>query len=391
MERRNKRVSATLLAVVLAVSAVGGVTVLAFAGTVAADQHERENAPTYNTSSGAVNFTINLPTQTDHLPGSQNQQNGSIEYFATGQQAFTEQNAEDGLWMNFIVIEAEWIDYSNCDVTQNTKVFGIDRGNTRSGTRVDEDLIEHRKGSTLEQGGLTVDFYDWGDLGGGPPYLSPDDAVVAAQGVGSNAGPCLTMTSTPGWYQLQGYTNGTIATKCTEEGNSQCEPDNKKWRGINLNSNYVYICDCENEQQAREQLGPPPTESGTPTPTPGGNGATPTPTQAPNTPTPTQAPNTPTPTQAPNTPTPTQVQTTSGGNAGGGNAGGDAGGGGNAGGSGGGDGQATRTQGNAGGDGGGNAGGADRATPTISDGPGFTPVVALVALLAAALLVVRRR
>jgi PGF-CTERM protein len=371
-----KRIEVTLLTVAVVAVMVGGVALVAATGTVAADQHEPENAPTYSTSDGGVNFTINLPEQTDHYPGNQNEENGSIEYFAAGQAAFTEQDAEDGLWLNIIIVEADWIDYSACTTSGNTKEFGIDRGNNNSGTASDESLLEHQSGSDLEAGGLTVYFFNWDAAAGDPPYLSPEDAVVAAQGVGSNEGPCLTMTSEPGWYRIQAYTNGTIATKCTEEGNPDCEPEDKQWRGVNLESNYVYVCECDSEEEAREDLGaPPPERSGTPTP--GGEEPTPTGNQSGDEPTPTGTQSgdepTPTQTQSGDDPTPTETQApTATATQGGGDDGG------------------TRTATQAPG-GGGDGGAADRGTPTIGDGPGFTPIAALVALLAAALVVLRRR
>ena len=335
MDGSTRRRSVGVLTVALVAVLVGGIALVAASGTVAADQHEPENAPTYETSDGGVNFTINLPERTDHYPGNQNEANASIEYFAAGQAAFTEQDAEDGLWLDIVIVEASWIDYSECTTSGNTKEFGIDRGNNNSGTATDESLLEHQSGSDLEAGGLTVYFYNWDAASGGPPYLAPEDAVVAAQGVDSNDGPCLTMTDEPGWYQIQAYTNGTIANKCKEENNNACEPDDKQWRGVNLNSNYVYIRECDSEEEAREELGaPPPERNGTPTPTPAnGDNATDTPTPD-------------------NGDQPTDTPPPDNGD--------------------------QNNQNNEG------------TTPTISGGPGFTPIVALVALLAAALVVYRR-
>ena len=373
MDGSTKRTSVGLLTVAMVVL-VGGLALVAASGTVAADQHEPENAPTFNTSDGGVNFTINLPHRTDHYPGDhpvhsdQNGYNASIEYFATGQTAFTSQDAEEGLWLDFILVEANWIDYSECDVTGNTKAFGIDRGNDNEGTKTDESLVEHRRESNLRAGGLDVYFYNWEEIQADPPYLSPEDAVVAAQGAGSDQGPCLKMTENPGWYRLQAYTNGTIATECNEEGNSDCEPENKQWRGVNLNSNYVYICECDSEQQAREELGAPPPEGGS-TPTPGGGGegtATPADDSDEPTPTPTGPPSTPTEAdgsqgnegeQQNNQNNQQNNQNNQQNNQ---------------------NNQQNNQQNN------------ERTTPTIRDGPGFTPVVALVALLAAALIASRR-
>ena len=352
MDGRTKRRSVGILTVALVAVLVGGLALVAASGTVAADQHEPENAPTYETSDGGVNFTINLPERTDHYPGNQNEANASIEYFAAGEAAFTEQDAEDGLWLDIIIVEASWIDYSECTTSGNTKEFGIDRGNNNSGTASDESLLEHQSGSDLEAGGLTVYFYNWDAAAGGPPYLAPKDAVVAAQGVDSNDGPCLTMTDEPGWYQIEAYTNGTIATKCKEENNNDCEPDDKQWRGVNLRSNYEYICECDSEEEAREELGPPPSEGGE-TPTPGGGGE-----------------GTATPSNGGETATPGGETATPGG------------------------GGETATPGGGGETaapgGQNNQQNNEGTTPTISGGPGFTPIVALVALLAAALLVYRR-
>ena len=395
MDRSTKRTSAALLTVTLVALLVGVLALVAASGTVAADQHEPENAPTYETSDGGVNFTINLPERTDHYPGDQNEANASIEYFAAGDAAFTEQDAEEGLWLDIIIVEASWIDYSECTTSGNTKEFGIDRGNNNSGAQSDESLLEHQSGSDLKAGGLTVYFYNWDAVSNGPPYLAPEDAVVASQGVGSNDGPCLTMTDEPGWYQIQSYTNGTIATKCTEENADRCEPDDKQWRGVNLNSNYVYVCECNSEQEAREKLGPPPSEGGSSGQEGGGGGeGTETPSDGDETATPdggggeTSDSGTPTPTATPPPSTPTPE---SGGN------GGDGGDGGNSGGQ---QNQQNNQQNNQQSNqqnnqqnqqnNQNNQQNNERTTPTISDGPGFTPVVALVALLAAALVAYRR-
>ena len=362
-----RQTAATVLAtfVVISMVAVG-----ATAGAVAADEHTKDEAPNFDDK---ANFTINLPFTTDHYPGDQNQQNGSIEYFASGADAYKAQGAEEGLWIDYVIIDADWIDYSACS-TSNTKAFGIDRGNNNTGTNIDEDLVEHQVRTNFRDDGITIDMYDWSEFANDPPYLAAEDAIVAAQGAGSNDGPCLTMTNEPGWYNIQGFLNGSIATGCTEEGKAECEPEDKEFVGVNVNSNYVYVCECENEQEAREQLGPPPGEEPESTPTPTeSSDSTPTPTEAPDntaTPEPTEPPeSTPEPTDPPDdTPQPTDPpeSTTA----------------------------PTATQSNNGGGGGGgnNAGGGNTGmTPTSGGGPGFGPAVAILALLASALLANRRR
>ncbi|PSQ32905.1 hypothetical protein BRD05_09525 [Halobacteriales archaeon QS_9_70_65] len=403
----------TALLVVATLVVVGGLAVVVAAGPAAADQHEKDEAPTYNTSDGEVKFEITFPDQTDHYPGDhpvhseQDGHNASITYFSRAGQPIRQQGGEDGIYLDYIELDtAGFIDYSECTTSGNTAEFGVDRGSDNTGFQSDESLLEHRERSPLEKDGLRVYFFDWDAFGSGnvPPYFAPRDTVVARQGKGSRDGPCLKMSEEPGWYRVKGYANGTISNKCNDRPkgetdqnshpreSSECEPDPKERIGLNLNSNYQYICECDSEQEARQKLGPPPNEDGE-TSDGGGEEQAATPT--------------PTPTPAPTaTPTPVPTEAGPGGNGGndaGGNGGNNAGGssaGGNdevdeesgqsAGGNGGsGGGQATQTQQQQNG-GGGNVP-ADEGTPTISDGPGFTPLVTLAGLLAAALLVYRRR
>lgn len=419
---RSTRQRTTALLVVATLVVVGGLAVVVAAGPVAADQHEKDKAPTYNTSDGEVKFKITFPDQTDHYPGShpvhseQDGHNASITYFARAGEPIRQQGGEEGIYFDYIELDtAGFIDYSECTTSGNTAEFGVDRGSDNTGFQSDESLLEHRERSPLEKDGLRVYFFDWDAFGSGnvPPYFAPRDTVVARQGKGSRDGPCLKMSEEPGWYRVRGYANGTISNKCNDRPkgetdknshpreSSECEPDPKERIGLNLNSNYQYICECDSEQEARQKLGPPPNEDGGTSSDDGGEeqAATPTPTPI--------ATSTPTPTPVPTEADPGGGGDDAGGNGGGNDAGGDggndAGGGGNDevdeesgqgasgnGGNGGGGGQATRTQQQQNGGGGGNVP-ADEGTPTISDGPGFTPLAALAGLLAAALLVYRRR
>jgi PGF-CTERM protein len=259
-----------------------------------------------------------------------------------------EVDAEEGAFLHTVVISADWIDYSNCDV-DNTAAFGFDRGNNNSGTRTDEDLVSRRKDDEFRDDGLTVTFYTWDDIGGDPPYGAPEDAIVAEQGARSSGGACLTMTSEPGWYQVQGFVNGTEA----DNGPDQRPSEDANHAGILAKSNYIYVCECDSRAEAEERLGPPPGPGGTPTPTP-----TSTDRDDP----------TPTPTAGGGpTPTPTEPPTDARNAAATGTAGGT------------GDGP---TETGPDGDGG-------PTTPT-ADGPGFGPVAALLALLASALIANRR-
>ncbi|WP_411715795.1 PGF-CTERM sorting domain-containing protein [Natronomonas sp.] len=342
----------TLGATLLVVGIVASVALLGTAvSPVAADKHTKEAAGDYTDS---ANYTVNFLFTTDHYPGDQNEENGSIQYFAGGAEAFQKVDAEEGAFIDYVIVDASWIDYSACDV-DNTAVFGIDRGNNNSGTQVDEDLVSQRKDDTFRDDGLTIEFYRFEDFGGDPPYMAPEDVIVAEQGARSQGGACLTVTSEPGWYQAQGFLNGTEA----DNGPNEEPSADANEAGVNVNSNYLYVCECDSEAEAREQLGPPPNEDG---PT---DESTPTPT-ATQTPTATETESgeestAPTPTATVSnggdeTPTATPTATATG----------------------------SPTETSMGGNVGANM------TPTPGSGPGFGPVVTLLALLAGALFVRRR-
>jgi PGF-CTERM protein len=179
-----------------------------------------------------------------------------MQYFSAGEDAFKDQDAEEGIVLDYVIIDADWIDYSECD-TENTAAFGIDRGNNNSGTQYDEDLVQHREDSAFRDDGITVDFYDRDDLPEDPPYLAPEDAIVAEQGENSAGGGCLSMTDEEGWYRHQGFANGTVA----DNGPTEEPSENAGQMEVATESTWFYICDCESEEEAREELGPPPGET----------------------------------------------------------------------------------------------------------------------------------
>ncbi|WP_255198599.1 PGF-CTERM sorting domain-containing protein [Halorarius litoreus] len=332
------------------------------------------------------NYTVNLPNQEDHYPGEKGGQ-ASIEHFAAGtQEAFDDVGASDGLEeMDWILIESQDISFADCQ-TSDTYAFGVDRDNDEPGTESNINLLDYRKGGEFTNTYISVQFYDGEELaapsppdrggksegredGDGNPEMYPDDEIIAGQN------SCYVMPEEPGWYQIDGKLNGT------------------NWQGdfvtINVPSHYFYVCECANEQEAREKLGPPPSEQGSgsessePTPTPEPEQtATPQPEQT-ATPEPEQ---TPTSTAAPtDSPTP-QKQTQSATaapkqrNGGGGGNGNGA--------------QATARPSN------GNGGQQTRPatvtarplpdTPTIAEGPGFGAGLAVLALLGAAFVALRR-
>ena len=316
-----------------------------------------------NHGDSAGNYTIVLPEPSDHLPGDQNEANASMQNFASAGERFEQEGAPNGFeTLDYLETGTPEIDYSNCD-SPNTAVFGVDRGNNNSGTKTDEDLLEHMKDSRFKENKIEVEFYSEDDFGGDPTYLNPEDAIVSVQGKGSSGGPCFTMPTEPGWYQVSGMVRGT-----TSEGEVV---------EVASTSHYFPICEgCHDEDTAYDKLGPPPSQrdggdgdESTPTPTPtatddgsddgsGGDESTPT-----------------------ATPTPEDTESD-------GDDGGD-------------DTQDTETDDDGGTDGsdggeqddgeaGATGGGDANATPTPGDGPGFGAVAALLALLSAALVANRR-
>ena len=263
MALRRRDWWAALLSLATVVSLIAGIAVPGVA-PVAGDQHTKDAAEDYTEES---NYTVTFPNPTDHYPGDVNAENGSIRYFFAGEDAFREIGAEEGAFIHYVILDADWIDYSACDV-DNTAAFGIDRGGNNSGTQTDQDLVSRRKDDEFRDDGLTVEFYTHDDLGGDPPYMAPEDAIVAQQGEGSAGGPCLTLTDEPGWYQLQGFLNGTEA----DNGPDEPPSEDAKRAGGTAHSNYLYVCECDSREEAEERLGPAPGDDTradpTPTPTP---------------------------------------------------------------------------------------------------------------------------
>ena len=354
---RIQTIGATLVSIALVASMV--TMGLAFGSGVAAANHP-DDAPDMTEY---VDFEVTFPHKTDHYPGDVNEENGSIQYFSSGADAFREQDAEEGVWIDWIIVHAEydgedWIDYSACD-TDNTEAFGIDRGNNNSGTQYDDDLVQKQESVSFEDDGIIIDFFEFNDFSNDPPYMAPEDAIVAAQGAGSSGGPCLTLTEEPGWYRIAAFMNGTVA----DNGKGEPPSDDADRVSLELHSSpYLYVCECDSREEAEERLGPPPGSGGstpTATPTPTDSEGDDTPTE---TPEPTEDPDE-TETPDPDTDTPEPTEDPSEGD----------------------DTPVATTEGGTGGD-----GGDANATPTPGDGPGFGPVAALLALLAGALLAARR-
>ncbi|WP_286670839.1 PGF-CTERM sorting domain-containing protein [Halorarius litoreus] len=277
-----------------------------------------------------------------------------------------EQHATAPITIEYLdYIGASWEEggFTGCGPA-NSDTFGIDRGNDDPGTTTDEGLAQYVEESKVDGDQFVADFYEEDDAFGSSTNLARGDEFVS---VTTN---CFDNPSEPGWYQIHSSIGGTA-------------PNGSYVEATDI-SHYFYVCECANEKQARQQLGPPPSAA-TPTPT-----ASPTPTAEP---TPTRTPPaegtpfpSPTPTATPKQSTPTPVPATAESAAS--TSAPDSGSGGSAGASDGGSGATA-------------AGSPTptsedwasyvRETPTVGSGPGFGGVVALAALVAAALLALRRR
>jgi len=402
---------------------VGAVAVLTVVGVLTGGvgaSPTADSASPHGAENG--NYTVDFPFNTDHYPRDENpggEYNASVNQFAAGtQESYNDQGAPDGLeQMKYLKIENQDIDFSECS-SSNTAAFGIDRDNDASGTEVDLDLLRYLEQSKFNDHSIEVDFYEGDELGApNPPdrggkeagredgdsnaELYPDDEIVSHQGYRSGGGPCYGMPEEPGWYQIEGFTNGTSFSGSEAR--------------IETISHYFYICVCDSEEEAREQLGPPPSEDGstdssteqtatateTATATPGDTGSTEETATATGTATPTPTETaTATPTETV-TPTPTAEPGDGGGGGDdGGSSSGDSGDGGSS------DSGDNASQGTAtataGGSDGGQANqqqnqqqvqqeGAGPATPTVGAGPGFGAVAALAGALLTGLLALRRR
>jgi PGF-CTERM protein len=337
------------------------VAALALAAVAAAGGAAAGGAATTGHDNGiGANYTVALPSEEDHYPGTQGGA-ASIYHLAAAGDAFEKTSSPEGLKrMDTLTISNQDVGFGSCS-TENTAAFGLDYGNNDSGTTTNEPLLKHRENSAFNEHSIYVDFYGPDSLAGSPVRFKAIDQIVAVQQ------DCYQMPSEPGWYQINARINGTgyngeyIDTK--DEGT--------------IRSHYFYVCECSSRSEAESKLGPPPSEESDSGGSGGSSTATPTPTAtATPTPTPT-ATATPTPTPEPDdsggssTATPTATDTSGGGGSGGTTATATAAAGGNT---------------NAGGS---QQGGAP-ATPTVGAGPGFGAVAALGALLGAALLAFRR-
>ena len=196
---------------------------------------------TENASHGTSgDYEVSLPNEVDHYPGDQNRANASIQHLAGLEGTFDGTPSPRGYEVaEYLIIGNPDITFSSCS-TENTAAFGVDRENDDPGTETDESLLAARKNSEFNDHEIIIEFFDEDDLAGDSIAINDVDEVVAVQN------ECYTMPEEPGWYQINGFLNGT--------GYDGTQFD------VTLDSHYFYICECSSEAEAREELGPPPSE-----------------------------------------------------------------------------------------------------------------------------------
>jgi PGF-CTERM protein len=138
--------------------------------------------------------------------------------------------------------------FSSCGPNDG-ETFGIDRGSTQPPYGIDHDLQENVKSFTAREDLFKVEFYGENDFGASTHLDDGDEFISVAT--------CLDNPDQPGWYRISGTTTGV-----TDSGHRVT---------FSTESHYFWICNCEDEADARQQVGPPPSEPReTATPTSGG-------------------------------------------------------------------------------------------------------------------------
>jgi PGF-CTERM protein len=235
------------------------VAALAFAAVAIGGVAVADSAPSAEPHDNGIgtNYTVNLPNEQSNQPGASN---ADIQHFSAPDGLFQGTSSPEGFErLDTLTIYNQDINFGTCS-TEDTRAFGIDRGNDNSGTETDDSLLQHREDSSFNEHSIYVDFYGEDSIAGQPVSLNAEDQVVAVQD------GCYGMPDEPGWYQINARINGT-----GYNGNYIDSDDQGTIR-----SHYFYICDCSNEQEAREKLGPPPSESGSDGGSDDGGDATPT-------------------------------------------------------------------------------------------------------------------
>jgi len=218
---------------------------------------------------------------------------------------------------------------------ETVRVAGLDRGNNRSGTATDEDLLPslwelgfYETTAEDDPGQVADNGYDYRQVvyvqlapedsfSSEPVYINEngvqDEGILAVE-------ECIVMPNRDGWYRNWLFVNGTVEKIHGEQ--DSVTVDNRTYRkGDYIEgwepSRWYPICECEDMSEVEATIGPPPGESiegpngERLTPTPSGDSPTATPgagtATVTSSPTATPPPTTATP--PPTTPTATATDT----------------------------------------------------------------------------------
>jgi hypothetical protein len=230
MARRFLALATVLLVVVVGVTALSAVE-------PAAAAHEEGDHPDW------IHEENHTVQPTTHTPG----EDAGVKVWAS----LPEDDRYGAGWEE-VWFAANWVpaaftpegEESPCTF-EDIRTGGVDRGANNSGTTIDESVVDNVKSFWIEQNDagqtyVMVELYKEDDIGGDPLHLNYTDQVVVV------LDECFTVPNEPGWYRVGSYMNGTI------------------WDGDFLEgagySHYTYVCDCADRAEAIEVLGPPPVE-----------------------------------------------------------------------------------------------------------------------------------
>lgn len=224
----------------VAILAVAAVATLAFATVgvdVATAAHETGDHPDW----------IHEANQTIQLSSNQPGERSSLKTWASIPEGDEDDHGK-GYWN--VSFAGNWAPRafsdangeSTCD-RHDIRTAGVDRGANLSGTQIDESTISNAKSFWIDtndagQTYILTQLYDRDDIGG--PHLSlnyTDEVIVTTN-------DCFVNPTQTGWYRIGSYLNGTNWDGEFVEG-----------AGVSM---YTYICNCTNRSDAIQTLGPPP-------------------------------------------------------------------------------------------------------------------------------------
>jgi hypothetical protein len=186
------------------------------------------------------NFTYTPLSADDRQPGATETRVGQIGRAAGG----IETDFKTLLRLRAVWRAGSW---EGCG-PDSSEVFGVDRGSDNEPYNVDESLTTSVKSFTANENVFESKFYDEDEFGKSVTLNSEDRIFTVIE--------CPNNPAEAGWHRI----DSSSVKGRTTDGEIVTYEDHSHW---------FWICRCEDETAAREALGPPPSEpDGTPIPTP---------------------------------------------------------------------------------------------------------------------------